>query len=491
MTSGRVCAPVLLLALWVPLAAGCPPAQELGLPAGAPTEVVFQTEHFTYYSDEPVCEDLGSRLEEFYREATRFLGIEASGEHQYRYFYYGEGASMSLPCGPEDGAWGCYLAPTDIVGSDWLHRELVALAIAAELGTPPPFFQEGLAGVIGPIYSDGYIWQHHDVDIGAQVRGEEPVDHYAVASYTKYLLDTAGVENYLQLYAGTAAETPWPALRHQFAAAMGVPPEQTIAAWQALPGGYHGDSNLWLDECASEGIEVDGTSPVLVAPDLDCAHVPVDASRLTGTVGSYRTVELQAGEALRLVVSSAVHAGVDVRGCQAYIEGEPQVNYEFATGQPAAELWTNPGPGLYFLNLKEYVDGVSSGTTTLEVAATPWPVAATCEAAGDVPVNAGTGRARLAAEVADSGAAYAWLVPTESTRVSLAAVSFPHGQPTSNDYASGAQLCTGSCEALACADVEVAKLHQTGTPFDLAGGERYLLRVKFEPNHVVYIDIVQ
>ncbi|MBM4364950.1 MAG: hypothetical protein FJ102_01965 [Deltaproteobacteria bacterium] len=70
---------LLAVAAWGTLLGACAaPPEEQDFPEGAPRALAFETEHFEYYADEPVCETLGTRLEEDYEAVTGYLGVADS-----------------------------------------------------------------------------------------------------------------------------------------------------------------------------------------------------------------------------------------------------------------------------------------------------------------------------------------------------------------------------------------------------------------------------
>jgi hypothetical protein len=464
-------------------------SEESAYPAGSPHSQAFSTDHFAYYSDEAVCPTLGERMETNFELAHAFLEMSPEACGPVRYFYYGEDADVSPPCHEDAGA--CYVGG-DIVAPVWFHRHEAIHAYAHALGNPPNFFREGLAEMLGPGTGDGYLSVGRDGDLLSMIRGDAELDYATAASFTRFLVDTYGKAAFLAYYAAApsdaASDEHDAAFSREFAASL----EEVSALWLAQPDSYRGDSYYWLEECAAERVLVPpDTGPIALAPELDCADIPLDAGRVPGQVGAYRTVETNGAEALHLTLRSEVRAGVELIGCDAYFEGEPLVYIPEDATSKAAELWAAVDAGVIAVSLRESgVEGVSSGTTSVEMEFAPVPLGVSCDSAGTVSVG-GTAITRIEGQSGETGTVWLRIQAVESTALAFDTASFVHGRGLPDEAALGAALCTGDCGSLTCDSSFWDDASVAGPELFMYVDESVLVRVDFAPDSHVRLDFTE
>ncbi len=458
-------------------------------PPGAPRTVAFTTDHFAYYSDDPVCPTLGDWMETDYSATRAFLGLEAKDTDNIRYFDYGRDADLTDACGDERG---CYDRP-DVVSGESLQRDVLAFAYGDDLGSPPAFFQYGLAGLLGTDSGGDDDRVDHTTDIGPMIRGDTDFSELDAAFFTRFLMDQFGLDTYLGFYAsaGPAGDPS-----EKFEQAFGATVDDVVSDWAAAPSEHRGDDYLRVPECASARVAVTSTSgPVTVSPDLTCDQIGLDANFIPGQVGAYSTVEVTEGEALHLTVrtSATGWTGVEIVGCDGYA-GDAQVaetSGDASTDVP--EIWTALDPGLYYLDLIEGGDAgaaTGSGTTEMDVEEGKWPMGGSCATAGDLTVGSDTPGVRLEGPAGD-GELNVWLNATS-------AVDLVFGPNGSINFvpaltATSASLCTGTCDDLVCDSSfwQTPALFSAPSQVTLAAGQRALLRMEFPANTHAWVDLVR
>ncbi len=475
----------LALAAWVVVLGACAsPPDEEAFPEGAPRTLAFETEHFEYYADEPVCDTLGTRLDEDYEAVAGYLGV-ASSVPRLRYFFYGDWADVSPPCAPGDGP-ACFLPETDVVASAWFFRYATAQGYASAVGNPPMFFREGLGDVLGPWSQSGDAIVDHDHDLLLMLRGESSAAPGVAGAFTRFLLDEYGKDAFLEFYATAPSDPSCSDFGSSFESAFGAGFEELAAEWRSLPDSYEGDTFLHLTECASETIPVGlGAGQVLVEPDLRCDQAELDINRVEGILGAYRTIDIDSDAAVHVSLDNRGLSGVRVQGCDAYLEGEASVGGGEA---PTTELWANVGPGRYALWFWLSGDANAEAPPSAAVEVAEPLTAEVCASAGTLAVGASID-VRLEGPT-ESGLVHLWLDATEDADIALYAGSFEHGEGLENSVALGAELCTGSCDALACDGSAWANRDLFDfASLPLAAGERLLLRLSFEPGSHYRVDL--
>lgn len=448
------------------LGAGCvaPP------PPGAPSTLAFETEHFAYYADEPVCDSLGDWMERDYAQVTAWLGTEP--KKTIRYYDYGDEADISEACGGAN--WGCFLPPTDIVANVWFFREQAVRAYAEDLGEPPSFFETGLAQMLGPWSAGGETGVPHDVDLVGMIRGDTDVYYGVPPAFVRYLVDTFGKDAFLDFYASAPDDPSSAGFAAAFKDDFRATLEEVAADWATLPDEDRGDAWMWLPECDSERVPaVYGEGPIAIQPDLSCAEIPLDANRFPNQLGAYRTVEVGDGEALHVAATSDAWAYAWIGGCDQYADGDPGLGLAPEDTPRRLDFWADVAAGVWFLGLGEYEQTAVSNTSTWEVERSGFPMGSSCEEAGAVSLNAAT--LGFNGYSGERGTWYLWMNTADDAAYSVGGEAF---SALDDGTATGASVCTGTCDALTCAD-------HTGDlfvpEFTVAAGEPALLVVQFEP----------
>ncbi len=460
--------PRVLAVLFV--CAGC----EAPPPPGAPSTLAFETEHFAYYAEEPVCDSLGERMEQDYAVVTAWLGAEP--KRKIRYYDYGEDADLFEACG--GALWGCFLPPTDIVSNTWFFREQAVRAYAEDLGDPPSFFETGLSQMLGPWSAGGEDSVPHDVDLVGMIRGDEDVYYGVPPAFVRYLVDTYGKAAFLEFYASAPDDAASDRFAEAFEAAFGAALDGVAADWASLPTGDRGDAWFWLPECDAERIPaVFGGGAVTVEPNLSCAEVPLDANRVPDQLGAWRTVEVGDGEALHIAVTSDAWAYAHVGGCDAYADGDPGLGLPPDTAPARVDIWADVAPGVYFLDLGEYEQEAASGTSSYAIERASFPMGSSCDTAGTVELG-DTNTVRFDGTSGD-GAWYLWMNTTDEAAWSLEGDAF---DPFDDGVGLGASVCTGPCDALVCEEPTGGWFYPA---FTLRADEPALLVVQLEPHRQV------
>ncbi|MBM4364951.1 MAG: hypothetical protein FJ102_01970 [Deltaproteobacteria bacterium] len=392
---------------------------------------------------------------------------------------------MSPPCAPGDDP-ACFLPETDVVASAWFFRYATAQAHASVAGNPPEFFREGLGDVLGPWSQSGDATVDHAYDLLSMMEGETEVVPGVAASFTRFLIDEHGKDAFLEFYGTAPADAACPEFESSFESAFGAGTEQLVAQWQGLPDSYRGDAFLYLTECASEPVPASlGAGAVLVEPDLRCDQAELDINRADGVLGAYRTVDVDANAAIHVSLDNRGLSGVQVQGCDDYLEGEASAGGGDA---PTTELWANVGTGRYALWFWLSGNAVAEAAPAAAVEVAEPVASEDCASAGTLDVGGSTD-VRLEGPT-ESGLLHFWLDATEDTDLALYAGSFEHGEGLENTVALDAELCAGSCDALACDGSAWANrdLYDVAS-LPLATGEPLLLRLSFEPGSHYRVDL--
>lgn len=489
--------PALSIAGLALLSCGCeqPEGTEEQFPEGAPQALAFETEHFRYFADEPVCDSLGQRMEQEYEAGRSFLGIDGSDDVEVRYFYYGEWADVSPPCSSEH-AIGCYLPPRDIIAGAWFSRHEAMHAYADDLGSPPSFFMECLAEMAAPDGTDADILVEHESDPTSMIVGDEFIDYSVAASFCRHLIDQTNMEAFLGFYADAPSDASTAQFGEVFQRAFGRTLSEEVEAWMASPPDARGEAYVWLTECSSEELSVEDGQSIRLTPDLTCDQVPLDQDREPGQVGAYRTLLVEDSDsALHLTLESPISAGVVVGGCEGFY-GTRQVWLGGASSGRRVELWTTVDEGSHFLSIRQAGDGTTSNATTVSVEKTGYPGDEVCSRAGEVSLSSDIALTRFDTRT-DSGDFFVWLEAEEAQTI-----RFDDNTSlldSESDGARTAALCTGDCEALECAycagwGCDEAPWYSPSDSDDpsfvLFEGQRVLLHVEFPEASRLQFDLV-
>lgn len=449
------------------------------LPAGVPTNIAFQTAHFTYYSDTPVCDELGARMEDNYARTSEMLGV-VPPEH-IRYFFVGESGDLSEACEADEDV-GCFLPSGDIVARMWFSRHEAVHAYLSNIGSPPKFFQEGVAEVFGPQTGDGYLRVTRSLDASSILDGSGDVDYAAAASFCRSIIEVYGLDRFMQLYSALTGGD----VDAAFMDALGVSLDDALSGWEHTPSGYRGDSYFWLDECSANGslvLPAEGEE-TLIEPGLSCAEVALDMNRVPGQAGAYLPLSVSGRQGLRLRIAAEALSGITMARCDGYLEGEPGVAVSAAGDEEGAELWTTLDPGDYYVAVWQSGGADEASTITLGLT-TASGLSSSCDDAGTVMLDGESAFLRLDGEVGSTGFAYANLISEVNATFSLEAAAFPVGDGLPSAGAISAALCRGDCDTLTqCESVGDSDSHLT-----LEAGVGYVLVVEFAPDSHVTVDL--
>jgi hypothetical protein len=200
---------------------------------------VAQTQNFVFYSQEGQAVD-AARTQRFYEETTRLLGSTPEGRSSYYRYQFPEQIAVATG----QTVAGLTVPGTgEIHSSKAFHPHEIVHRVAAALGDPGAFFQEGLAVALG----DHGRWNGVAVDtiaarlvaritnIRAVVDGFGRLDSdssYPLAgSFVGFLLKTRGARSVALFFEACGRE---PGKRDQnFAQVFGVTLESATETWAA------------------------------------------------------------------------------------------------------------------------------------------------------------------------------------------------------------------------------------------------------------------
>jgi hypothetical protein len=197
-----------------------------------------QTQHFSFYSrDNQKIE--AQKTEQYLATVEALLGQQVAG----RTDYYRYANPQELAAGTGTYAAGLTLARSGQVHSTQaFHAHEIVHLVAAQMGNPGVFFQEGLAVALG----NEAKWQGKDVDaLARKVAKSTPISSfvarfdsvdadtaYSVAgSFVKSLIKTYGIAKVATFFRACGPKATNPSVA--FASTFGQSLDEAGAAWSA------------------------------------------------------------------------------------------------------------------------------------------------------------------------------------------------------------------------------------------------------------------
>jgi hypothetical protein len=217
----------------------------------------FRSDHFVVFSNYEYDRVLGEQwldewLEKHYEIHTEYLGATADRGEPIRIYIFDQHNEFVRYCA--EGVAAC--TPTDrpVAYSTYLldTHELIHI-YSREFGFGTPFFNEGLAYMLssqafipGDLVPKGRdirtllvgAFNYEDPDLGA-----------LTSSFTRFLINSHGIESFMQFFRRLDGTTHWDRFESIFAQVFLETLEEAILRWRALNNNTRGDATLNLAQC--------------------------------------------------------------------------------------------------------------------------------------------------------------------------------------------------------------------------------------------------
>jgi hypothetical protein len=207
------------------------------------------------------CGDVVAHMDAFTAAVADALAVDIDGL-VFEYHWWSRDGLAGTPCG--DGVLGC-ATPSGIHAQVApLDHELVH-SVSFEIGYPPSFFVEGLAVAFQThsLLRSDPLAPPGDASVLAAIESTTTDSlggmHYALAgAFTRFLIDRHGMPAYRELYASLGYRHSLAQIEATFAAVLGEPLADAIAAFDAERRGCPaGVSTFALRECGAPALAWD------------------------------------------------------------------------------------------------------------------------------------------------------------------------------------------------------------------------------------------
>lgn len=422
-------------------------AGEVPIPEGAPTDLLFESEHFQYYAEAgTVCDGLEQRLEQHHDVLTRALGIDRGDEPPVRFFWSPDGAPSTLDelggghalCQTEAAA--CAVG-RDVFSPRRVYDHELVHAFLSHLGHPPALFTEGLA----------VLYDSRDAGLALTVdrtAALEPVTddfrargglYPEAGSFVAFLRDEGGPDVLLGLYDRLSYEASAEETDRALVELVGDAFDPLLDAWASGPPQRLDQIARDVVTCSLPPVWDDETSVTIdLAPT--CGDVPPSLALVEPARGQRLRVPLSESTFVRArSVAGDPIPGLRLVSCDSRIHPDSIERATLLGGPGLTGEWLELPADDYALYLEW---GAEDEPPPLQLDRRGGLMGARCDDV--VPV------------VADPGGT-TWRTTMPERYPDGAWVAFQVETPVQAMFQGGSgalDLCTGSCDALLCQPVD-------------------------------------
>lgn len=182
-----------------------------------------------------------------------------TGDQRLMYYWLErEGFGVRTVC--PDGVIGCSFVASAWVKSIPVNHELVH-AVAWPIGSPRPFFIEGLATAYAGLGDSSQLWRNRrwgPVEHSLMVGLPREVDYSTAGGFVGYVIEEHGIAAFLRFYAKLPLLATRGQVERKFADEFGVSLASSIAAFERDRPCEQTVATQMLVECAASAIAWDG-----------------------------------------------------------------------------------------------------------------------------------------------------------------------------------------------------------------------------------------
>lgn len=250
---------------------------------GEPEQFSYEGEHVVVIADEglELCGGTMQHMDGFISQASMRFGVQAPvGDDRIRYTWVSNQARLNEHCSISD-VWGCAQGGGSTASMKAPHNHELMHNITYRIKDrhPRAFFTEGAAvafqGYDGRLFRE---YAEHDIEILdllelshsklAGLSGAYPV----AGQFAGYLIGRHGIEDFIRLYSGVAADATIEQIDQDFHDVLGVSLAESIAEFQDPANSWsYCNFDALLSECNAPAIPWNGEYFEMES-EIDCSR---------------------------------------------------------------------------------------------------------------------------------------------------------------------------------------------------------------------------